>query len=251
MTSRRMCSWPSYQWIVQDHDDVQFQDPPPLPPEAYKETDTQLALLQYVTGINAYVNGSAGTTSGVDQNTATGVSLLTESANRLLQFKASQIHDKTWQRTFEHWGALTKQYLRRPQAVRIEGPGGEVQWSQLGPQDVIGDFDIRIQAGDESASRQQERSDAIQLLNALAPFVQMGVVDPKLLIEKIGSSFNITNPEALLRPPAPPPPAAAPGPPSPGNGAGAGLPALLGQTGLSNGSPMAFQPSGSIMHGHQ
>ena len=144
---------PSFMWVVGDHDDVRFQEPPPLPPEAYRETETMLSLLQYVTGITPYVSGSSGSAQGVDQNTATGVSLLTESASRLLQFKAQQIHDRTWQRTFEHWAALTKQYLRQPQAVRIEGREGRVTWQQLGPEDVNGDFDVRIEAGNEAASQ--------------------------------------------------------------------------------------------------
>ena len=72
---------PSFMWVVGDHDDVRFQEPPPLPPEAYRETETMLSLLQYVTGITPYVSGSSGTAQGVDQNTATGVSLLTESAS--------------------------------------------------------------------------------------------------------------------------------------------------------------------------
>jgi hypothetical protein len=238
---------PNFRWIVQDHDDVRFQEPPPLPPEAYRETDTLLSLLQYVTGITPYVGGASGTTSGVDQNTATGVSLLTESASRLLQFKAGIIHQRTWQRTFEQWGDLTKQFLRRPTAVRIEGAGGAVDWTQVGPEEVNGDFDIRIQAGDESASRAQERGDAAALLNAIFPYVQLGVADPKIPLEKLAQAFNLPNPEALLKIVAPPAAASPTGAPSlldRGNGAPQLSPPM------ANGSAPAFHPMGSIMQGN-
>jgi hypothetical protein len=246
---------PSFMWVVGDHDDVRFQEPPPLPPEAYKETETMLSLLQYVTGITPYVSGSSGTAQGIDQNTATGVSLLSESASRLLQFKAQQIHDRTWQRTFEHWAALTKQYLRQPQAVRIEGPEGKVTWQQLGPEDVNGDFDVRIEAGNEAASKAQERSDAVALLNAFAPYVQLGVVDPKLLIEKIGQAYGMADPAALLR--APVPQAAAPAPPGQGGGPPVGTPSggpppqILGGSSLTPSSPLGLQPVGNVMNGNR
>lgn len=247
---------PSFMWIVGDHDDVRFQEPPPLPPEAYKETETMLSELQYVTGITPYVSGSSGTAQGIDQNTATGVSLLSESASRLLQFKAKQIHDHTWQRTFEQWAQLTKQYLRQPQAVRLVGPDNTVTWQQLGPEDVNGDFDVRIEAGNEAASRAQERSDAVALLNAFAPYVQLGVVDPTLLIEKIGQAYGLSNPEALLKAPQPTPQAAPmPGGPPPGQPAGPPAPppspSILGGSSLTPGSPLGLQPAGGVMNGNR
>lgn len=244
---------PNYQWVVTDHDDVQFQDPPPLPPEAYKETENILSLMQLVTGITPYVGGASSNASGVDQNTATGVSLMTESASRLLQFKAGIIHQRTWQRTFEHWGALTKQFLKRAQSVRIEGPGGEIDWVGVGPEDINGDFDIRIQAGDESASRAQERSDAVALWNACLQGVLAGIIDPKLLVEKLGTAFGIQNPQALLKPPMPQPQAAPNGPPQlpPGPGVPGGPPGLQLAPPMANGSTNGFHPAASILQGNQ
>ena len=149
---------------------------------------------------------------------------------------------------------MTKQYLRQPQAVRIEGREGRVTWQQLGPEDVNGDFDVRIEAGNEAASRAQERSDAVALLNAFAPYVQLGVVDPKLLIEKIGQAYGLADPEALLR--APGPQTAAPAPP--GQAAGqAGPPSagpppqILAGSSLTPGSPLGPMPAGNVMNGNR
>jgi hypothetical protein len=206
----RLVVRPHFLWPVTDHDDIHWQDPPPLPREAYQEEETLLGRLQYITGISPYVTGASSTGSGVDQNTATGVSLLHESASRLLAFKANQIRLKTWQRTFEQWSHLTKQFLTEPQAVAIQGPGNTMNWVQVGPQEVIGDYDVRIQAGEESLSRQQERAEAIALLNALAPFAQMGQINLQPLLERVAYAYDMTDRSSLLPPPAQQAPPAAP-----------------------------------------
>lgn len=234
---------PAFQWLVQDHDDVMFHSPPPLQPEAYKETETLISLGQYITGINAYVSGTPN--QGADNTTATGVSLLTESASRLLQFKARVITQKTWQRGFEQWGDLCGQFVRRDQQVRVVGPGGIPDWVTVGPAEVNGDYDIRIEAGDESASRAQERSDAIALWNALLQGIIAGRVDPKVPLEKLAKAFNLQNPEALIPVAPAPPPNAAP------NG-GQPDPFTLGQNGGALGNQhLPLNPAGNVLYGNQ
>jgi hypothetical protein len=245
---------PNARWQVNDHDDIQFHAMPPLPPEAYKEQEELLSLGQYVTGITPYVGGATGTTTGVDQSTATGVSLLTQSASLLLKFKAGQIHQRTWQRTFEMWAMLTKQFVRQPQYVKITGDDGQQQWVRLGPADINGDFDIRIDAGDEAAGKAQERSDAVAILQALFPYVQVGAVDPKELIIRVGKAFGIEDPNGLLAQPQQPPPAAAPnGPQQQPQGPPPQLPPNVLQlgTGLAGAPVMAPHPPASLLAGNQ
>lgn len=186
---------------VTDHDDYQPIQFPPLPREAYEEQQELLGLLQYVTGINPYVSGAAMT--GADQNTATGINLLTEVASRLLQFKARQIQNGIWQRTFEQWGSDIQQFMDRSQWVRIDGAGGARSWREVTPDDTVGEFDFVLEGADEDLSRSKERSDAIALLNALAPLAQLGIINFKPIIAKVGSVFGIANPETLIAQPPP------------------------------------------------
>lgn len=209
----RLVMRPAFLWPVTDHDDIQFQNPAPLPPEAYQEEETLLGRLQYITGVSSYVTGASSNATGVDQNTATGVSLLHESASRLLSYKANQIRMKTWQRTFEQWADLTKQFLTTPMSLQIEGPGNQKTWVELGPQDLMGDFDVRIQAGEEALSRQQERAEAIAILNALAPFAQQGLVNLQPLLERVAYAYDLPDRSSLLPGPQPQQPPAAPGVP--------------------------------------
>lgn len=192
---------PAFLWPVTDHDDVKFQDAPPLPSEAYQEEETLLGRLQYVTGVTPYITGSSGT--GVDQNTATGVSLLSESASRLINFKANEIRLRTWQRTFEQWSDLTKQFLTEQMALQIEGPDNQKTWVGIGPDEIVGEYDVRILAGNESLARQQERSEITAALNVLAPFAQQGLVNIQPLLEKFADAYGLSDRSALFPPQQP------------------------------------------------
>lgn len=200
---------PRFKWAVVDHDDIRPFEMQPLGSDVFNERQRLQGDLQLVTGINPYVSGAD--SAGVDQNTATGITALQEVASRLLRFKAGQLHYKGYQRSFEQWGAMTQQFLDKKVAVKIIGDNGEPQWEQVGPQEIAGNFDFVLEGSEESLSRQQERGDAVQLANALFPYVQLGVVDPKMLVEKIGSAYNLPNPEGLLKA-VPTPQPAAPGP---------------------------------------
>jgi hypothetical protein len=201
---------PRFKWAVSDHDDIRPFEVQPLPPEAYQEETTLLSHLQLVTGINPYVSGAD--LQSVDQNTATGVTALQEVASRLLRFKAAQIQYKGYQRSFEQWGANTQQFLSKSLAIEIAGQGNDTEWIEVGPQDVAGELAYHIEGSEESLSRQQERGEAIALLNAFAPLVaNMPGLNMKPILERVALAYNFPNPEALVSAvQQQPPPAAAP-----------------------------------------
>jgi hypothetical protein len=114
---------------------------------------------------------------------------LQEVASRLLRFKAAQIQYKGYQRSFEMWGDMVQQFLDRKLAIEIAG----------------------IEGSEESLSRQQERGEAIALLNAFAPMVaSLPGLNMKPVLERVALAYNFPNPEALFVQP-PTPAAAAPG----------------------------------------
>lgn len=210
----------NYLWPVTDHDDVRFQDPPPLPPEAYRQRDTLLGAMQYVTGVTPYTTG-AGQTQGAG-DTATGISVFNNAASKLLEFKARMIALKVYQRAYEQWKDLTQQFLTQPQWVKITGaPPGE-EWVQYGPQDIYGDYDVRVEAGEESLNRAQKRTEAVAVANAMAPYITVFPQLAKPIVQQIGRAYGWSQDElnAALQAVAPPaaPPAAAPTPFQNGNG---------------------------------
>ena len=199
---------PRFKWPVTDHDDIRPFEVQPLPPEAYGEENALLSRAQLITGINPYVSGSDMST--VDQNTATGVTALQEVASRLLRFQAAQIQYKGVQRSFEMWGDMAQQFLDKAVSVQVFGPDGKVFWDEVTPENVIGHFAYKIEGSEESLSRQQERGEAVALLNAFAPLLASpGTgINIKPILERVALAYDFPNPEALFAPPPQGPPAA-------------------------------------------
>lgn len=216
---------------VSDHDDLKPIEVPPLPREAYEEEQVLLQRMQDVTGITPYISGAALGT--VNQNTATGVSILNSAASVLLRFKAMQVQQGIWGRVFDQWGNDVQQFLERDISVRIVGPGGDVSFVDVGPQDVVGEYDFILEGTEESLSKAQEKQDALQFLTAFMPAIQAQLVNPRPIYERVANAFGIDDPESLFLPPPQPAAAAAPMPNggTPQNGAGPG------QT-LTNGMPL-------------
>lgn len=201
---------PRFKWPVSDHDDVRPFEVAPLPAEAYNEENALLSRMQLVTGINPYVSGSDLQT--VDQNTATGVTALQEVAGRLLRFKATQLQYRGYQPTFEMWGEMIQQFLDKPMAVKILGPGNAANWVTVTPQDIAGHFAYSLEGTEESLSKQQSRGEALALLNAFAPLIATGHINFDPLLERVAAAYDFPNPESLIQQPQAPQAQPAPSP---------------------------------------
>ena len=232
---------PRAKWPVQDHDDIKPFNVTPLPPEAYEEESQLLARMQLITGINPYISGS--NMDSVDQNTATGVTVLSEVASRLLRFKAKMILEKGLQRTYEQWAAMIQQLQDKELWTKVIGDDGQQAWAAIRPEDVQGQFDIVIEGSEESLSRQQERAEAVALLNAFAPFA--GMVNIKPVLERVGEAYGMQDLADVMQPAQPQQPGL-PAAPSPGAlaaptpepntmPAGSGFPPAVGSAIMSGG----------------
>lgn len=195
---------PRFKWPVSDHDDIRPFEVQPLPPEAYEEESTLLSRMQLVTGVNSYISGAD--TTGVDQNTATGVTALQNVASRLLRFKADQLQNKGYLRSFEQWGDMIQQFMSSSTAVEIAGQGNDSQWVHIDPHQIAGHFRYTLESSEESLSQQQDRSSAVALLNAFAPLAgAVPNVNWEVLLERVASAYDFPNPESLFKAPQAPP----------------------------------------------
>jgi hypothetical protein len=82
--------------------------------------------------------------------------------------------------------------------MEVKVAGSPTGWKVYGPQDIYGDYDVRVQAGEESLNRQQKRAEAVAVANALAPYVQIypGLVKP--IVQKIGDAYGWENIDQIL-----------------------------------------------------
>lgn len=229
---------PLFKWGVGDHDDVRPFEVPELGSDVYQERQRLREDMERMSGVSAYLGGADSST--INQTTATGVSAIQNAANTLMRFKAEQIHYKGFQRTFEQWGDMIQQFLDHDVEVKLTDPDtGEEAWKLFTPGDVAGHFHYRLEGSEESLSRQQERNDAIGLLNALTPLVQLGKVNPDPIIQRIALSFGVADPDALIAQQQQLPPAAP-------NGMPPGLPPGQNPLTLQNGQGMPIQQQNQI-----
>jgi len=199
---RQLVFQPSFLWPVDDHDDIHFQAPPPLPPEAYREDEVLIGRLQWLTGISPAVTGTSAAGDAAVSGTATSNTLALQGASKLLEIKGQIIHNRTWGRTFEQWGKLCRQFLSDGTDVRIVGAGGAVEWASYRKGDLANDFDVKIEAGDKSATVQQSRAETLQLLQVLTPYAQEGLVNLEPVLKKAEKLFGF-DPNQLVPKPQP------------------------------------------------
>ena len=205
---RQLVFQPGFLWPVDDHEDVNFQAPPPLPPEAYREDEVLLGRLQWATGISPAVTGTSAAGEAATGGTATSNTLATQGASKLLQIKGQIIHNQTWQRTFRQWGALCRQFMTDGTEIRISGPEGKVGWVKYRKGDLAADFDVDIEAGDRSSTRQQEFAQQLQLLQTLAPYSQAGLANVTPVLRRLAKLSGYIDPQELVPDPRPQGPAA-------------------------------------------
>lgn len=243
---RQLVFRPGFLWPVQDHDDVKMVEPGSLPPEAYKEDEVLLGRMQYISGITPYISGSSAA-GAVDQGTATGTTLLTQNASKLLQLKAQVIHNKTWQRLFEQWAALSRQFVADGTAVRILGPQKQVDWKVYSRGDIDADVDVRLEAGERSATVAQARAEVIQLLQTLAPFAAENQVNLKPVLEKVAKLWGFLSPQELIPQAQPQQQSAAPNGGDPTQVPGS----MVGENGSTLGGQVTPLPLSSVFAGNQ
>ena len=82
--------------------------------------------------------------------------------------------------------AIAQQFLDGEQVARVVGSQGGKMWLPFTREDIIGEYDFTVEAGStQPTSEASRRQDAIAMSNVLAPFVEMGVVDPIALVKHL------------------------------------------------------------------
>ena len=212
---------PGAQWLVEDPGQV---TPLQINPEAAQITLEAEGLikgdLQNIMGglpMNSGVNSD-----NVDQQTATGVSIITTIAQRLIQAR-KQHYLWAYAQVAKHFLLLYQQFMREERVVKILGQTGAESYRSITPVEIQGDFDVTIDVTADSLMRQERRAEAQSLYQIAAQTqpiaAQSGTpYNLKTFMEKVLDSYNITDKERYFLPkPAAPtgPPPSGPGPPGP------------------------------------
>jgi hypothetical protein len=210
--------YPGAQWIVEDPSQVsQLQ----IDPTAAQITLEAEALIKGdLQNMMGGLPMAGGVESGsLDQSTATGMSIITSIAQKLIQAR-KQHYMWAFGKVGQLFLGMMGQMLREERTISQIGPGGRQQLQQIHPLDLQGEFDCTINVMDESTVREQKRTESMALMNLAGQIGPMANLDMQAFMKKVLESYGVEDAEKYFLPPAPPP-GAQPGLPAPGTPQGA------------------------------
>jgi hypothetical protein len=198
--------YPGAQWQVEDPGQVTIL---PIDGTAAQITLEAESLmkgdLQNIMGGLAFAGGTESGLSNA-QNTATGMSIVTSIAQRIIQAR-KQHYLWAFSRVGELFLGMMGQMLREERLIPQIGKAGAQQLMAVHPLHLQGEFNVNISVMDESTVRQEKMSEAMALVNMAA---QMGGPQAGLnmqpFIERVLAANGITDTERYFtaQPEAPP-----------------------------------------------
>ncbi len=165
--------------------------------------------LQNLSGAVGYLSGA--TNSGIDQTTATGISIIQNMATkRIMRMKQQVLF--ALKRVGEQQISLNQQLLPGTVAIRIDKGAAGLDWQAASPEKLQGKYEYIVEDAAESLIRQERRAEALAKANFMTAnymlFQQDGVnIDLKKIVEDVTEAFD-EDPRKYLKetpPPASPP----------------------------------------------
>jgi hypothetical protein len=183
------------------------------PPDMYNLSSTILGDIDRISGVGEFMRGGASEIS----RTATEAAMMQDAMNARTSDKLATI-ERTTAKCASRLIGLAQQYLTGEHAARVVGSNAMPLWVKFDRDYIKGDFDFEVEAGStQPVNESFRRQMALQMVDAMAPFLGAGVVDMAALARHILQfGFGVKAPEAFL---------AAPNP-------------MMGQQGAPQGSPV-------------
>lgn len=215
---------PNAQWFVEDPGQVDTLKLDPAVASITLQAEELLkGDLQNIMGGLPYSSGVQDG-GGLDQQTATGVSIITTIAQRIIQAR-KQHYLWAYAKLGKQFLLLCQQFMRDDRIVKVLGPSGAIAYKSISPIDIQGDFDVTIDATSDSLVRQERRSESQALLqiaaNTAPIMAQSGAaLNLRAFMEDTLKAYDKVDYERYFMPPQIAPPAAA----GPGGAPGASQP---------------------------
>lgn len=153
---------PLAQWIVQDPNAVEILKVDPALAQLTLQHEALLkGDIQNVMGGLPYTGGAQSQT--VDQKTATGISIVTNIAQAILQ-RRKGFYIRAFSRVGSFFLALDQQLMRDTRVVEILGEGGARRFEEVDWRQIQGIFDVNVEFLGDSMMRQERRAESGALL---------------------------------------------------------------------------------------
>jgi hypothetical protein len=170
------------------------------PQDYYNQSTLIENDIDRVSGVSEYQRGSIPETT----RTAREASIIAEAGNARVAEKLIAIENSI-AACAANLIMLAQQYLTGEQTVRIVGTEAAPIWLTFDKDYISGEFDFTVEAGSTAPRNEAFRRDmALQIVSALQPFAQAGLVNlPKLAEYVLRTGFGVKDAEAYITQPAP------------------------------------------------
>lgn len=165
------------------------------PPDFYNQSELIQQDMDRVSGTSDYMRGA---TANI-RRTATEAAMLQDAMNSRAADKLSRI-ESTLAEVGGRLIQLMQQYMVGEKVVRVVGARGDGAWVQFDKDFIAGEFDYEVEAGSTQPMNESfRRQSALQLVDAMAPFVGSGVVNPQALARHVLQfGFGIKDPTMFM-----------------------------------------------------
>ena len=184
---------PGAQWFVEDPGQVTTLPVDPNLGQMTIETEQLIkGDLQNIMGGLPMAGGVSG--GSIDQETATGMSIITSIAQKIIQAR-KQHYTWAYEQIGEQFLAVMGQMMREDRAISVMGKEGHRRLILVSPLDIQGDFDVKISVMDDSMLRQEKRAESQALLQTAANVSQIVPLNMKAFVEHFLDSYGIQDKE--------------------------------------------------------
>lgn len=170
------------------------------PPEFYNQSSLIAGDMDRVSGVSDYMRGAMPEI----RRTATEAAIAQDASNARAADKLAIIELEI-AACAGRLVALAQQYMTGQQVARVVGSNAIPLWVQFDRDYIAGEFDFEVEGGStQPVNESFRRQMALQMVDAMAPFAQAGVIDMGALARHVLQfGFGIKTPEAFLAAPAP------------------------------------------------
>lgn len=168
----------------------------PIQADSYNMSEIIEGDIADITGVNDYMRG--GPTANI-RRTATEAAMIQDSQNARASDKLAGI-EEVLAILGERLIQLLQQYMTEDQVIRMVGSESAPAWVGFKQDWIKGDFDFDVEGGSTQPINESFRAQrAMQMMDAMAPFIQMQIIDPVALARKVlQDGFGVKDPSIFF-----------------------------------------------------
>lgn len=165
------------------------------PPDFYNQSDLIQQDMDRISGTSDYMRGA----TAQIRRTATEAAMIQDAMNSRAADKLSRIESVLAQcggRVMQ----LMQMYMTGEKVIRVVGAKAVPAWVNFDADYISGEFDYEVEAGSTQPMNESfRRQSALQMVDAMAPFVGQGIVNPQALARHVLQfGFGIKDPTMFM-----------------------------------------------------